>query len=135
MIALEGLVTSGVGDGAYFMRLEWVRRALLQAVGFAPYPGTLNVRLRDAEILARWREIRKRDARLLPSPSPDHCGGRLVPIVVAPDVPAAVVIPDVTRYGDDVLEVVAAVHLRTRLGLQDGERVILGCPDAAGGRS
>jgi riboflavin kinase, archaea type len=135
VIALEGIVTSGVGEGAFFLSLPWVRRAIGQAVGFDPYPGTLNIRLGSAEIVARWREIRTSSALLLQPPSREQCGGRLVPIVVAPDVPAAVVIPDVTRYGDDVLEVVAAVHLRTRLGLRDGERVRFGCPDVAGGRS
>jgi CTP-dependent riboflavin kinase len=43
---------------------------------------------------------------------------------VAPDVDAAVIVPDVTRYGEDLLELIAAVHLRSLLGLRDGDRVI-----------
>lgn len=125
MTSLQGMVVSGVGQGARFMALEWVRRAVRDAVGFDPYPGTLNVRLADSETVGRWRGIRDRAPLILSPPAADVCGGRLVPIVVASDVPAAVVVPDITRYGEDVLEVVAAVHLRNRLGLRDGDRVTL----------
>ena|SRR2546425_4590502 len=121
MVRLQGTVASGTGQGAHFMRLEWVRAAVRAAVGFDPYPGTLNLRLGEADTLRRWREARASAAVLLAPPPTEPCGGRLVPVLVAPDVTAAVVVPDITRYGDDVLELVAPVHLRSRLGLRDGD--------------
>jgi CTP-dependent riboflavin kinase len=124
MAALEGIVASGVGDGARFMAIDWVREAVRRAVGFDPYPGTLNVRLVDGESVRRWRALRER-APLRIAPPGEGCGGWLVPLVVEPDVPAAVVVPDVTRHGDEVLEIVAAVSLRARLGLHDGAAVRL----------
>jgi len=87
---------------------------------FDPYPGTLNLRLSDAEMLRRWREVRARGA-LRWIPPPEQCGGRLVPLVVAVHIPASVIVPDVTRYAGDVLEVIVAVHLRSRPGLRDGD--------------
>jgi riboflavin kinase len=107
------------------MAIDWVRSAVREAVGFDPYPGTLNLRLSDADTLHQWREIRKNEALTLHAPSPEHCGGRVVPVVVTPDIPAAVIVPDVTRYGDDVLEIVAAVHLRSHLGLRDDDVLTL----------
>lgn len=127
MTSLQGVVAGGVGEGAYFMSLDWVRRAVRDTVGFDPYPGTLNVRLVDGATVARWRELAGRAALALRPPSPETCGGQLVPVVVG-DVPAAVVVPDVTRYGDDVLEVLAAVRLRDHLGLRDGDLVTLTHP-------
>ena len=50
-----------------------------------------------------------------------------------PDLAAAVIVPDVTRHADDTLEIVAAVHVRSRLSLRDGDAVTLMLPDAAGG--
>jgi riboflavin kinase len=44
---------------------------------------------------------------------------------VAPDVGAAVIVPDVTDHAADVLEVVAPVHVRRALGLRDGDAVTL----------
>jgi len=36
-------------------------------------------------------------------------------VVVVPDIAAAVIVPDVTRYGEDLLELIAAAHLRGHL--------------------
>ena len=124
MTSLTGVVISGLGQGAYFMRLSWVQEAVRRLIGFTPYPGTLNVRL-DADELAVWRRIRDGHAIVLASPPSEPCGAQLVPIVVTPEaeVEAAVIVPDVTRYGDDVLELIAATHLRSGLGLRDHDRV------------
>jgi CTP-dependent riboflavin kinase len=126
--SLQGVLASGLGQGAHFTRLEWVRHAIRRMIGFDPYPGTLNLRLVDAEMLLAWRRIREEPALLLTPPPPERCGARLFPVVVAPDIRAVVVVPDVTRHGDDVLELVAAVHVRSVLGLQDDDRVRLAFP-------
>ena len=130
MFVLRGAVVSGVGEGAIFVALDWFRAAVRRAAGFDPYPGTLNVRL-EADAVARWRRLRDGAGLVVAPPGQDGCGGRLVPVRLDPDVAAAVVVPDVTRYGDDTLEVVAATHLRTRLGLRDGDLVVLRYDDAA----
>ena len=129
MTALYGRVTAGTGQAAGFMALPWVRAGVRRALGFDPYAGTLNVRLLDVETLLRWGEIKKREALRLAPPAPDQCGALLVPVVVAPDVPAAVIVPDITRYEGHILEVIAEVHLRSRLRLQDGSVLALRCAD------
>jgi riboflavin kinase len=121
IVVLRGTVVAGAGQGAYFMSLAWVRSAVQGSLGFDPYPGTLNVRLVDPEMLQRWRDVSKQRALVLAPPAPETCGGRLVPITLPSDITAAVIVPDVTRYGDDVLEMIAANHLRSRLGLEDGD--------------
>lgn len=109
------------------MAIPWVRDGIRSLIGFAPYPGTLNVRLVDPEMLLAWRRIEDGPALRL-APPPGRCGAWLFPAVVAPDVDAAVIVPDVTRYDDDVLELIAAVHVRGRLGLKDDDRVTLRLP-------
>jgi riboflavin kinase, archaea type len=122
--SLDGVVTSGLGQGAHFMSLPWVRGAVRQLVGFTPYPGTLNVRL-DAGAVLVWRRLQEHHGIVLAPPPSEPCGARLFPVVVTPDVEAAVIVPDVTRYGEDLLELIAPVHLRSRLGLHDESRVTL----------
>lgn len=124
----EGTLLSGVNQGASFVGLGWVRTAIRRAVGFDPYPGTLNLRLVDAEALSCWRTIRATTGARLTPPEPGACGGRLIPALVDDRVHAAVVVPDITRYGDEVLEIVAPVHLRSHLALRDGDRVRLTIP-------
>ncbi len=130
----DGAVVSGVSEGAYFVRLDWVRSAIRRLAGFDPYPGTLNLRLLNADSLPRWRKIRKDAGVSLASPEPESCGGRLVPALVEDRIQAAVVVPDVTRYGEELLEIIAPVHLRTRLGLQDGDLVRLTIPSRGQGQ-
>ena len=124
VIRLDGVVTAGHGQGAFFMGLPWVTEGVRGVLGFVPYPGTLNVRV-DSDTVSIWRQIRDGQALVLAPPPPETCGARLFPAIVDPDVEAAVIVPDVTRYGDDLLELIAAVHLRSRLGLRDHDRVTL----------
>jgi riboflavin kinase len=125
IVTLRGAVEAGAGQGATFMSLDWVRDGIARIVGFEPYPGTLNVRLVDGEMLERWRRIRRQPGLALSPPAPDQCGARLFPVVVSGDVPAAVIVPDLTRYGAHVLEIVAPVHLRTRLWLRNHDLLTL----------
>jgi len=119
--AFEGIVVPGSGEGAYFVGLGWVRREIRRVAGFDPYPGTLNLRLLSADALSRWGGIRRAAGAPLTPPEPGGCGGRLIPARVGGLIRAAVVVPDVTRYGEELLEIVAPVHLRTRLDLKDGD--------------
>jgi riboflavin kinase len=102
-----------------------VRDEIRRLAGFEPYPGTLNVRLLDAAAVLRWRRIRNEAGLSLTPPDPQSCGGRLLPALVEGKVRAAVVVPDVTQYGDEVLEVIAPFRLRAHLGLEDGDLVRL----------
>ena len=65
MTSLNGVVTSGLGQGAYFMSLPWVQDAVRRLIGFTPYPGTLNVRL-DADMVGVWRRIQDGAIVLVP---------------------------------------------------------------------
>jgi riboflavin kinase len=96
-----------------------------RVAGFDPYLGTLNVRLADPADVARWRAVREATALPVVPPTPQDCGGQLVLVRLADGVEGAVVIPDVTRYGDEIIEILAPDHLRTRLGLRDGDVVFL----------
>ncbi len=122
---LDGEVRSGTGEGSFFLGLGWVRAEIQATCAFDPFPGTLNVALTKPESLVRWREVRKGPGRPLTPPFPESCGARCFPVLVAGAVRGAVVVPDVTRYGEELLEVVAPVHLRDHLGLRDGDRVHL----------
>jgi riboflavin kinase len=125
VISLDGVVVSGLGQGAGFMAIPWVRDAVRRLLGFDPYPGTLNVKLIDPDMVAAWRKIQDGPAlRLVPAP-PEECGARLFAITMAPDIDAAIIVPDVTRHPEEMLELIAPIHVRSRLGLHDTDRVTL----------
>ncbi len=58
-IDFEGIVVSGMGEGAYYMSLDGYRKQFKERLGFEPYPGTLNVKLVDQIFMNAKREIDK----------------------------------------------------------------------------
>jgi riboflavin kinase len=42
-----GTITSGMGEGAYYMSMKGYTKQFKSKLGYIPYPGTLNVQLKD----------------------------------------------------------------------------------------
>lgn len=121
---LVGTVVSGLGEGARFTAIDWVVEAFRRTLGFAPHPGTFNLRMSGA----RWEATR---AHLLAAPgipitpSPGFCAAKCFPVELDGRLEGAVVIPQMPDYPDDKFEIVAPVRVRDALGLADGDRVTL----------
>jgi CTP-dependent riboflavin kinase len=121
-LQLEGEAHSGLGEGAGFTRLDWVRRQFLARLGFDPYPGTFNLRMDGP----RWEEARRileREPGIPITPEAGFCAAKCFLVVVAERITGAVVFPDVPGYPQDKFEVVSAVPMRQALGIADGDRV------------
>jgi len=124
-IYLEGELFSGMGEGSYYLTQEGYRRQLWERLGFEPYPGTLNLRLRPGY------ENEKRMLDTLPLLSiagfktDDRSFGpvKCAPAMVNESVKAGVVLALRSHYGHDVIEVVSEENLRRRLKLKDGDTV------------
>src|SRR5713101_398034 len=55
-LVMNGVVFSGLSEGSYYMGLEGYRKQFRAKLGFDPYPGTLNLRVRKEDLVAR-REL------------------------------------------------------------------------------
>ncbi|HEX5579286.1 MAG TPA: DUF120 domain-containing protein [Candidatus Limnocylindria bacterium] len=119
-------VQQGRGLGAPRMADPDVMALLERTVGFRPVPGTLNVVLDHA--FARGDETEYVPASLL---SPDwqaatgQAGYWLTPVLVAGRHAAVAVQADEPGYPPEQLEIVSGVHLRTAVGLADGNALEL----------
>jgi CTP-dependent riboflavin kinase len=122
-VILTGIVHTGRREAAGFLVVPWVVAQLRERVGILPYPGTLNLVLTEEASLAAWRGVRQRGGWIrLVSPDPSFCDASCFRVLVNGGVEAVIVLPHVERYPDDLVEVVAEVGLRERLGLSDGDR-------------
>ena len=129
-ILVKGVVFSDLGQGGAFIALDWAQEAIRERVGFYPFPGTLNVRARGAD-LTRWQEVRRnRGGIVLPSPEPAFCNavlftGFLEGWESAPGSREriAVVVPEVKGYPADKLEIMAAVSLKQTRSVRDGDEL------------
>lgn len=121
---IRGEVVSGAGLAAGFTELPWVREQTRERLGFVPFPGTLNVRLRAPEALAAWARLKARPGIPL-EPEPGFCAARCHRVLVEGRAEAAVVVPAVAGYPADVVELLAPVRLRAALALEDGAAVAM----------
>ena len=130
---ITGTICTGLGEGAAFMSLNWVRQVLRERLGFEPFPATLNLRLESEEEMARWEKIRGSAGGInVPAPDPSFCESRCWHVMISGavdrrdvNVRGAVLFPQVGDYPRDKVEIVAPVSLKDSLGARDGDRLTL----------
>ena len=120
-----GKVFQGLGEGAYYIGLEGYRTQFANALGFDPYPGTLNVKLESAIQIEQKRELRGFDGLRIEGFQRDgrtYGGARCYRAKVGKkELPGAVLVIDRTHYDDSVLEIISPHFLRGAVGLKNGD--------------
>ena len=122
---LIGYIQSGIGKGSFFTGLDWVVEQFREAMGFEPYPGTLNVRIREEDLPFIDPFFSEKDFDLIPD-DPQFCSASLKKVKVN-GIPAAAVFPseDVLIHGKSIIEIIANCHLKETLHLDDGDQVTI----------
>ena len=124
-VTLEGIVFTGLGEGAYYISREQYRRQFIEKLGFDPYPGTLNLKLTtDYDIKSRSElevypavEIEgfKNENRTFGSV-------KCYPAIIENKVKGALILALRSHYDASVIEVIAPVFMRKQLKLKDGHK-------------
>ncbi|VVB56997.1 Riboflavin kinase [uncultured archaeon] len=124
---LKGLVQSGLGEGQFFLSLPPYRQGFEQVLGFAPFAGTLNVRVAEKDV-AQVERLRKNPALHVPGFKAEGREYFQLGLVRARILgeEGALVFPFFNHHPPGVLEFVAAKNMRKKFGLQDGEEVEVG---------
>lgn len=122
-ITIRGTVSSGLGEGQYYLNKPGYREQIKEKMGFAPYNGTLNLTVSETEMskldmVPAGRRIKldsfKADGRT-------YGEAECIPVMLR-KVRCAIILPKRSHH-TEVLEIISAVHLRTKLGLGDGDAV------------
>ena len=125
MTVLTGTYTLGAGKAAFFTQLDWVKDQCLAKLGFAPFPGTLNLEIPRSGLFV-LEAMADCDTPVLVSDTPDFCSAQVIPVFIGA-VKGALILPDkdVRIHKKSVIEILAPVNLRERLGLDEGSTVEL----------
>jgi len=125
-VTLEGVLFSGLGEGAYYVTRDGYRKQFMEKLGFDPYPGTLNLKLTSDYDMKTRSELEtypaievhgfKNETRTY---GPVKC----FPAVVNNKVKGAVVSAMRSHYNSSVLEVISSDFIRGKLKLKDGNKV------------
>jgi riboflavin kinase len=125
-ITLEGVLFSGLGEGAYYVTKEGYRKQFIEKLGFDPYPGTLNVKLTTDYDLKSLSELETYPAVELEGfqdESRTFGSVKCYPAIINNKVKGAVIYALRSHYGSSVLEIVSPTFLRSNLKLKDGNKV------------
>lgn len=123
MTTITGHLADGMGQAKNLTQIDWVRRQLVDLVGIDPYPGTLNLDLRDDANQELWRDWCNMPGEIIEPAESAFCRARCFPVRIEGRVPAAVLLPESPGYPADRMELVAALPLRTHLSLGADARI------------
>ncbi|MDA4124963.1 MAG: CTP-dependent riboflavin kinase [Thaumarchaeota archaeon] len=124
-LRFAGEVFSGIGKGKYYVGHPEYQKRFDRALGYKPYPGTLNVRLLDPGDRKEVGELRARKGIRI---DPFTFQGEGFSALTCFDGAMSgervtVLLIDITHYNESVVELISPVFLRGRFGLKDGDRV------------
>lgn len=122
-VTIHGTITSGMGEGGYYICQEKYIKQFRSKLGFVPFEGTLNVVIDDEDI-NKLEVIRSIAGHSINGFNAD---GRTFGNVVAynakiRNIDCAIVIPERSHYVN-VIEIICQYHLRRTLSLNDGDHV------------
>lgn len=124
-MSFTGTVFSGIGKGKYYVGHPEYQRRFHAALGYRPYPGTLNVKLEDSIQKDQMRDLRSMGGVRIPGFtrrredfSALNCfNGSLRGERVA------LLLIDITHYNESVAELISPAYLRGKFKLKDGDAV------------
>ena len=125
-VTLEGVLFTGLGEGAYYVTRDGYRRQFIEKLGFDPYPGTLNLKLTSEYDMKTRSELETYPGIELESfKDESRTFGSVMcyPAIINNRVKGALVCALRSHYDSSVMEIIAASFLRGKLKLKDGNKV------------
>lgn len=125
-ITLEGVVFTGLGEGAYYISREQYRKQFMEKLGFDPYPGTLNLKLTtDYDVKTRSELEAYPAIEIEGFRNENRTFGpvKCYPVIIENKLKGALVLALRSHYNTSVIEVIAPFFLRKHLRLKDGHKV------------
>ena len=119
-LILNCIIVRGLGEGTYFMSMQHYQKEIKKKLGFSAYPGTLNLKVdkKQADILKKFAPIKidgfKKNNKTF--------GGVDCYRAKIKNIDGSIIVPHLTKH-KDVIEFIAAVHLKSQLKLKDGDKI------------
>jgi len=121
---INGRVISGLGDGKYYMKIY--KPYFKKKLGFNPFLGTLNLRVSTAEDMATLQKLSGLPAihiRSFRNAGRVFGGVKCFRVKINGKIDGALIRPERTHHGSNMVEVIAPVNIREKLKLEDGDMV------------
>lgn len=122
-LAIRGMVTTGMGEGQYYVTQPGYQEQFTEKLNFVPFEGTLNLKMNPSDV-DKLDILRRGDGVII---NGFQRNGRTFGEVRAfhatiQNIECAVILPSRSHYSD-IMEVLCKYNLRRTLGLHDGDVV------------
>lgn len=126
-VTVKGQLVSGMGEGHYYISRKGYTDQFEEKLGFRPFPGTLNLLLeREHDLVVREMLDNCPYVKIEGFQDEGRTFGAVKCYLVSIDgVQGAILSPLRTHHPKNVIEIIAPVYLRQKLGLNEGEDVIV----------
>lgn len=124
-LEFDGVLVSGLGEGAYYVQLQGYSEQFTQKLGFTPYPGTLNLRLSSDHFWVK-KELESLPAIIITSFQMQRRTFGQVKCfraTINDTAEGAIILINRTHHDDRIIEIIAPKNLRKTLKLTEGSRV------------
>jgi riboflavin kinase len=124
-VTIKGQLISGMGEGQYYITRKGYTQQFEEALGFHPYPGTLNLLLESEHDLV-VREMLDNCPYIKVDGFTDEgrtFGAVKCYIVSVEGISGAILSPLRTHHPRNIIEIISPVYLREKLNLADGDEI------------
>jgi len=127
-IFINGSVFSGFGEGAYYVTKGGYKEQFSEKLGFTPFPGTLNIKLKSIDDIKARKELEALPGITIKgfvNGERTYGDVKCFKVTINDAEEGAILMIHRTHYGQDVIEVIAKDQLRKKYGIKDGDFVRL----------
>lgn len=125
IIVFEGVVVSGLFEGAYYISKEGYQRQIKQKLGFEAFPGTLNVKIKEEEYDKRQKLERGPSIKLEGFKDGERAFGaaRVYHCIINDEEKGAMIVAERSSHDYSVMEIISPLYLRRKMELADGDKI------------
>jgi len=130
-IEFMGNIISGMGEGAYYMSMKGYTKQFKSKLGYIPFPGTLNVKLKDKKFVEAKRELDVHEGIMIDGFSDGKRTYGWVKCYQAKinnSVDGLLITLERTHYDDSVIELISHTNIKKANKLSTGSQISVRIP-------
>ena len=121
-----GSIVSGDGEVAYYISQQKYRSQLKKLFNIDPYPGTLNLKLEDDDLISLHSILKNKQKNVLKGfKSENRIFGdvKAYEIILENNIRSVLISPYRTHHPKKIIEIISDKYLRETLNLTDGDKI------------
>ena len=130
-LEFKGTIISGMGEGAYYMSMKGYTKQFKTKIGYIPFPGTLNVKLKDKEYTEAKRSLDAYGGIMINGFSDGkrtYGWVKCYPAKINNSIDSALITLERTHYDDSVIELISYTNIKKAAKLSTGSQISVRIP-------